>query len=82
MVLWHSEAGGDRTSAIHYGVLVITLSSTPSTVTEWLSLKLEFGRNEQHWIDVTYSNKRTSRSDGVALKASAAVLTEDTTEGS
>ena len=57
-------------------------SSTPNTVTEWLSLKLEFGRNEQHWIDVTYSNKRTSRSDGVALKASAAVLTEDATEGS
>ena len=67
---------------MQYGVLVITLSSTPNTVTEWLSLKLEFRRNEQHWIGVTYSNKRTSRSDGIALKASAAVLTEDATEGS
>ena len=82
MALWHSEAGVDRTRAIQYGVLVMTLSSTPSTVTEWLSLKLEFGRSEQHWIAATHSNKRTSRSGGVALKASAAVLATKAKEGS
>ena len=43
MALWHSEAGVDRPRAIQYGVLVMTLSSTPNTVTEWLSLKLKLG---------------------------------------